>query len=217
MATKKPAKSPVRDNKANQAIVKKFKLGLRRVCALDLWAGVDRAVNAPTHEALANEFELARSDVTKGLDYGVLSLENLLILLGCLTWDYADLPPLPSEEHRCLGGYQEAIAALTVRQPTNAQKVDRATFLAVATFFADARYRRLLTEDKLTDQTWPSLVASIAPRIAQRLGFESPDDPRMPCHSVDEFQTLLRTWGKPVAQCLLAIPNRWTEWLELPT
>lgn len=205
------------DDKVERAIVGKFKLGLRRLCARQVWVGVEQTLQPETHEAIAKELAIARSDVTKGIDYGALSLETLLIILSCLEWEYGDLPPLPPYQERCVAGYAEAVASLVGRSGSRAASppLTLPAFFSTAALLAHQRFHRLAAQGQLTDAAWERIVAELLPEIARKLGLPPEDAELLPYQSVADFKQLYARWGEPVARCLAAVPNRWAEWLEL--
>jgi len=194
--------------------VRKFKLGLRRLCARQVWESVETRVDRKTHEDLGNQFEIARPDVTKGIDYGTLSLENLLIILSCLDWEYGDLPELPSHEQRCFAGYAEAIGSVIgkSRRERRDGPIVFEAFIATATLVGHRPFHLLAAKGTLTDEVWERVVRDIRPRIARRLGRL---EEQLEWKSATDFRRLYAHWGEAVARCILAIPNRWSQWLEL--
>ncbi|MGE0536216.1 MAG: hypothetical protein AB7O68_14645 [Pirellulales bacterium] len=198
-----------------QALRQKFKLGLRRLCAKQFWKLIRQTVQTTVHEAIASEFALQREDVTKGLNTGALSLENLLLMLTCLDWQYADLPALPSYEERCLAGYAEAVESVLPRKPKVKQpaRINLTTFVTVASLVSYRRFQLLSFQGQLTAEAWRQVIAEIRPGVVRRLG-RANDDPTVP-ETVEEFQRLYQTWGEAVSRSILAIPNRWTDRWEL--
>ncbi|MGD9644346.1 MAG: hypothetical protein AB7U73_01455 [Pirellulales bacterium] len=216
MAANNPG-SDEQPERREQALRNKFKLGLRRLCAKEFWKFIRQTVQTTIHDAIAKEFALQRPDVTKGLNSGALSLENLLIVLTCLDWQYADLPALPSYDERCLAGYAEAVASVLPRKSTaeRGPRINLTAFITVASLVSYRRFQLLSFQDQLTPDAWRQVIAEIRPRVVRRLG-KADDDTSVP-QTVEQFQHLHQRWGEAVARSLVAIPNRWTDRLELPT
>jgi hypothetical protein len=161
-----------------------------------------------TQEQIADYVEIARSDVTKGLNHGSLSLENLVTILTHFRWEWSDLPKLPDLETRTIAGYQEAIQRIRHQGTTRSATITKAEFLSLSCLLHDWAYLEHEANETLDNEVWAQILNRIRPRIAKLLNLAAE---HLPFRNPRDFEELRRKWGDAVARCLQAIPFNWLE------
>lgn len=201
------------NKKLHDQIIKKFKLGVRKVCAPGLWKEIQSAVGVATKKALARRFGFHPSIVSNGYSHGALSLENLLVMLSEIREEFGLFKKLPSRDERAVSGYSEAARFLRTREIKRGPKtkLSRASFFTLKALHENGRWLKLTVQvehgraDDDARETLERLTRQILASAERNAGGP------LPYSTTNHLRTLRHEWGDSFWTCYNAIAFRWIE------
>jgi len=195
----------------DKTIIRKFKFGVKKVCGKRIWDRIGEWAEYDSQEDLGFRFGMPRSDVTKGMDYGALSLENLIIILTELRREFEHLPTMPNREDRVVAGYEEGVAWVcsAVLGRDEERRIERSELFSVCALLSDPEYLAADAAGELDDGVWERVLERTRRKAANWLGLGEGSGDRLPYQSAPEFDELRKKWAEAVTLCRLAIPFRW--------
>jgi len=105
-------------DKRENALILKFRLGAKRLCAKHFWRVLKDSSPRTESRNLADCFKLARSQDVNKLDSGEMTLDFLIAAITDLRWELNKLGELPPIEERSFAGHQLCIYWLLTKKQT---------------------------------------------------------------------------------------------------
>lgn len=202
---------PITDN----AVTNSFRVGVRRPFSIRFWRKIRAILGVDSPQSLANAFDLAREQVSKGIDHGAFSLETMVVVQTYFDWQRTELqlPDHPPVKDRVVAGYQEAIHKIRTGRPSthNDTLITKEELLSVIALLSDVFYKHKMVLGELDSDVWANILERVLPFAAELLDTEVD---KLPFTEVSQFEFLGRVWGDDVCRVMLSVPYKWKSLTE---
>lgn len=184
-------------------VIKQFKYGMRIPVSKHIWDKVLSELDENRQDQVALRFEVPESAVTRGKKQGQLSMENLVVMLSELGWEFEHLGEMPGIETRVQHGYLQCVKDL--KQEEGSLSV--LELEAITIFLADSGYYEAMVRgNQLSEECWQRLKINAMRVWRERSHLKLID---FPIVSEEQFLDLRSRYAKVVCQIAKTIPFKW--------
>lgn len=191
-------------------IVERFRYGVRRFCAIDVWKRLIELAQVDSHERFADRFEMSSALVSRGLSHGALSIDYLVVMITELRLMWGNLDPLPPIVDRAIAGYVESMCWLAQSRGRTDMRIVPADFQILHSvchqfgkWFAAENAVQLRPDDSDARTTLQFVLDNIRVSAQTRFGYQ------LPHLDAERCRLLVKDWCELFFDCYIAISYQW--------